>query len=76
MSSTPPPSTQRRSRPVNGSVLALLVVVGVEVVLVGEVSPLGVVFSEVDFSSLVGDVPVDGVGVEGVDGVGVGVVWL
>jgi hypothetical protein len=65
---------------VNGSVVALLlVVVVVGVVLVGDVSLLGVVFSEVVFSYFDGDVPVEGLGVVlGVELVvgGVGAVWL
>jgi hypothetical protein len=83
MSSTPPPTAQRRSKPVNGSVEAfsfelLVVLVGVSVVLVlGDASLLGVVFS-----SFEGEVPVVGVFgvVDGVvDGVvagGLGAVWL
>jgi hypothetical protein len=61
---------------VNGSVLALLLV-EVDVVLVGEVSLLGVVFSGVVFSSFDGEVPVEGVVAGGVVVVfGGGAVWL
>lgn len=59
----------------NGSVLAWLLLGDVvDVVLVGEVAPLGVVFSGVVFSSFDGDVPVEGV-VVGVVVVVVGTVF-
>ena len=78
------PIDQRRSNPVNGSVLAfsLLSLVGVVlVVLVGAGSFVDVGFSGVVFSSFDGDVPVVGVVagvVAGVVGVvfGAGTVWL
>jgi hypothetical protein len=88
MSSTPPPTDQRRSNPVNGSVVAfscsllvLTVLVGVVLVGAGSGSFVDVVFSVVVFSSFDGDVPVVGVVegvVFGVEGVvfGVGTVWL
>lgn len=84
------PTTQRRSRPVNGSVLAVGVVFEAPTVVLGvvdvgsfDVGSLVVFSSDGVFSSLDGEVPVLGVGVVfgvvGVVGVvvfGVGAVWL
>ena len=79
------PTTQRRSRPVNGSVLAVVDFEAPTVVLLGVldvgsllVGSLLVFSSDGFFSSLEGEVPVLGFGVVGVVGVvfGVGAVWL
>jgi hypothetical protein len=61
---------QRRSKPVNGSVLAFVLVVGVVLVLAGAVSFAAALFSfAAALFSFDGEVPVLGVGV--VAGVGV-----
>src|SRR2546430_1159717 len=79
ISSTPMPTTQRRSKPVNGSVLAALdfeaptLVLGV--VAVGSFVGSLAFSSDGVFSSLEGEVPVLGFGVVGVV-FGVGAVWL
>jgi hypothetical protein len=80
------PRTQRRSRPVNGSVLAVGVVFAAPTLVLGvvdvgsfDVGSLLAFSSDGFFSSLDGEVPVLGVGVVfGVVGVvfGVGAVWL
>jgi hypothetical protein len=80
------PTTQRRSRPVNGSVLAVGVVFEAPTIVLGvvdvgsfDVGSLLVFSPDGVFSSLDGEVPVLGVGdVFGVVGVvfGVGAVWL
>src|ERR1700730_12088178 len=92
ISRTPMPTTQLRSKPVNGSVLAVDVVEGLTDVLgvveVGSFVGVGSLLADGSllafssdgfFSSLEGDVPVLGFGVVGVVGVvvfGVGAVWL
>ncbi len=72
ISTRPKPMLQRRSNPVNGSVLALVSVVGVVLVFAGATSLDGVLVVGV-LDSLDGNVPVVGV-VVGVLGVVVGVV--
>jgi hypothetical protein len=71
ISSTPPPISQRRSRPVNGSVEAFAVG---DVEVVGAAAFSGAVLFSGVLLCFSGEVPEFGVGVLDVDGVVVGVV--